>query len=77
MIERIQPSKLTVSEVHIDVVRSYIRSHGNDWNSRPNVSNANSSRDTIEVGHDYIHKNKVKLVSPIIDLVHGFEAIPL
>jgi hypothetical protein len=77
IVQRFQRRELTISKVHINIVRSYVRSHGNDWNSGPDFSNANSGRDTIEVRHNYIHKNKVKLVGAVINLVHGFKAVPL
>jgi hypothetical protein len=69
--------RLTISEIHINIVGSYVRCHGNDWNSWPYFSNANSGRDAVEVRHNNIHKNKVKLVGATINLVHRFKTIPL
>jgi hypothetical protein len=77
MVEGNRGVELTISKVHINVVGSYVRCHGNDWNSWPYFSNANSGGYTIEVRHNNIHKNKVKLIGAVIDLVHGFKTIPL
>ena len=67
----------TVSEIHINVVCPYVRSHRDNRNRWPYFSNANSSRHAIEVGHDNVHKNKIKLVRTVVNLVHSFESVPL
>lgn len=69
--------ELAISKVHINVVGSCVHSHGNDWNGLLYFSNANSGRYTIEVRQNNIHKNKVKLIGAVIDLVHSFNTIPL
>lgn len=64
--------KLTVSEVHIDVISSYIGSHSDDWYIWSYFPYADSSRYTIQVWHDDIHQNKVKLAGAMVDLIYSF-----
>lgn len=70
-------SGLTVSEVHINIVGSYVGCHCYNWNVWSEFSYTDGSRDTVQVGHNDIHKDEIILARSIVDLVYGFEAITL
>ncbi len=60
----------TMFEISIDFVRTNIRSHGNNRGRRALLSYIHAGRDTIELRHDNVHENQVKVLSP-----HGVHSI--
>lgn len=62
-------------EVKLDIITSDIRGHG-DNRSPVELSDKVASRDTIQIGHDDIHKDEIVLLA-ILDLVHGLQTIQL
>lgn len=68
---------LTISEIHVNIIRSDIRRHGNNGNVRAYLADANSCRNAIKMRHDDIHQYQIKLVSSTIDFVHSFQTVSL
>jgi hypothetical protein len=62
-------------EVHRNVVASDVRSHSYNWRV-VKLPNEMCGRDSVQIGHDYIHKDKV-VSRAAIQLVHRFQTVQL
>lgn len=65
----------TMLEVELDIVTANVRCHGDDGGP-VELANKVASRDTIQIGHDNVHKNEI-IFGTILDLVHRFQAVKL
>lgn len=65
----------TMLEVELDIVTADVGSHGDD-RGPVELANKVASRNTIQIGHDNVHENKV-IFGTILDLIHRFQAIKL
>lgn len=68
--------KLTISEIHVNVVGTNVRSHGNNWDVRSLFADTDGCRYTIQVRHDDIHKDEIEL-RVTVDLVDRFQTVAL
>lgn len=67
--------RLTVLEVHGDVVAADVRGHGDD-RGVVKLPDEVSRRHTIQVRHDNVHENEIVFRSGV-DLVHSFQPVQL
>jgi hypothetical protein len=70
-------TRRTISEVHVNVISSDIRSHGDDGDVRSNLSYKDSCGNTVQVRHDDIHQNQIELIVACVNLIHGFKSVAL
>ena len=62
--------RLTMLEIHLDVIASDIRGHGHDW--RPiELSDDMASRNAVQVRHDDVHEDHI-ILDAFLHLVHCF-----
>jgi hypothetical protein len=71
IIQRAWSAPLTISEIHVYVLRSDIGGHGNDRNGRVDLSDARGGGYSVKVRHDDIHENQVEGVWPVVYLVNS------
>ena len=65
-----ESAKLTMLEIHRDVVAANIGSHSNDGRVIK-LSNQMCCRDSVQIGHDDIHKDQI-ILGATIQLVDSF-----
>jgi hypothetical protein len=72
LTERTAACLLTVSEVHVNIVRSDVGSHGNNWGIWQDFADANRSGNSVEIGHYDVHENQIvrmRTCASLVDLV--------
>lgn len=62
-------------EIHLNVVASDIRGHGDNW-CTIKLSDQMTSRHPVQIRHDNIHQNHI-ILHTFLNFVHSFKTIQL
>lgn len=66
---------LTMLEVHLNIVRSDVRCHGNNGGT-VKLPYQVTSRYTVQIRHYNVHQDHI-ILDPFLNLVHSFQTVKL